>query len=170
MGRFYTGQIVGKFWFAIQDSFDASHFGREPDQMFNFYGCSCYVSPDVGEPDETTYCEDCFDSFEQHIEEMKGNGDDDTKTWYVSESEIKYNFEESDLDTVKERVCDLEEMVGHYMDSYTIEENDTEIEYSYEVPKDTPDGLLPLIAKLCLGKQIEYCLEKNGSCSFQAEL
>ena len=170
MGRYYTGQIEGKFWFAIQDSFDASHFGREPEEIYTFYACSCNVSPDIGEPDETTYCEDCFESFEGHIEEMKKNEEDDIKTWYVSESEIKYNFEESDLDRVKLKVCELEEIVGHYMDSYKIEEADTEVLYSYDVPDDAPKSLLPLIAKLCLGKQIEYCLEKKGSCSFHAEL
>ncbi len=27
MGRYYSGDIEGKFWFAVQDSRDASHFG-----------------------------------------------------------------------------------------------------------------------------------------------
>ena len=27
MGRYYSGDIEGKFWFAVQDSTDASHFG-----------------------------------------------------------------------------------------------------------------------------------------------
>lgn len=27
MGRYYTGDIEGKFWFGVQDSTDASHFG-----------------------------------------------------------------------------------------------------------------------------------------------
>jgi hypothetical protein len=27
MGRYYTGDIKGKFWFGVQDSDDASHFG-----------------------------------------------------------------------------------------------------------------------------------------------
>ena len=27
MGRYYTGDIEGKFWFAVQDSDDASYFG-----------------------------------------------------------------------------------------------------------------------------------------------
>lgn len=29
MGRYYTGDIEGKFWFAVQDSTDASFFGGE---------------------------------------------------------------------------------------------------------------------------------------------
>jgi hypothetical protein len=27
MGRYYTGDIEGKFWFGVQDSEDANHFG-----------------------------------------------------------------------------------------------------------------------------------------------
>jgi hypothetical protein len=27
MGRYYTGDIEGKFWFGVQDSTDAKHFG-----------------------------------------------------------------------------------------------------------------------------------------------
>jgi len=29
MGRFYYGDIEGKFWFGVQDSFDADNFGVE---------------------------------------------------------------------------------------------------------------------------------------------
>ena len=29
MGRYYSGDIEGKFWFAVQDSRDASHFGGQ---------------------------------------------------------------------------------------------------------------------------------------------
>ncbi len=29
MGRYYTGDIEGKFWFAVQSSNDAEHFGAE---------------------------------------------------------------------------------------------------------------------------------------------
>jgi hypothetical protein len=39
MGRYYTGDIDGKFWFGVQQSDDASFFGVEP-----------------GEPAEVEYC------------------------------------------------------------------------------------------------------------------
>ena len=32
MGRYYSGDIEGKFWFAVQSSNDASHFGGESCQ------------------------------------------------------------------------------------------------------------------------------------------
>ena len=33
MGRFYSGDIEGKFWFAVQDSVDAQHFGGTMDYL-----------------------------------------------------------------------------------------------------------------------------------------
>lgn len=39
MGRYYSGDIEGKFWFAVQDSNDASFFGGEESepQVINYY-------------------------------------------------------------------------------------------------------------------------------------
>ena len=33
MGRYYSGDIEGKFWFAVQDSDDADHFGIEGEVL-----------------------------------------------------------------------------------------------------------------------------------------
>lgn len=39
MGRYYSGDIEGKFWFAVQDSDDASFFGGEESELtcLNYY-------------------------------------------------------------------------------------------------------------------------------------
>ena len=39
MGRFYTGDIDGKFWFAVQGSDDATYFGCEDGEVTttNYY-------------------------------------------------------------------------------------------------------------------------------------
>lgn len=39
MGRYYTGDIEGKFWFAVQSSTSASRFGVEPTEpnYVNYY-------------------------------------------------------------------------------------------------------------------------------------
>ena len=38
MGRYYSGDIEGKFWFAVQSSDDADNFGVEGDSAFlNYY-------------------------------------------------------------------------------------------------------------------------------------
>jgi hypothetical protein len=172
MGRYYTGQISGKFWFGIQNSDDATYFGKEPDEVYTFYVCSCelHIEDIDKENKESIYCENCYDSFEEHRNDMKDNEYDDTQTWHLSESEIRYSFQESDKEIVQQKIQELEDIVGNYMDSYTIIENDMEIEYEFTVPKNVPNEQIPLLAKLCLGKQIAYCLEKTGSCSFSAEL
>ena len=170
MGRYYTGQISGKFWFAIQDSYDASYFGVEPEDIWNYHVCLCYLSKSDIDIEKNMYCEDCYTSYLEHLEAMKEDEIDDDHTWALSESEVNYNFDESDKETLLEKISDLEGKVGKYMDSYKIQDNDGDIGYDYSVPKDVTEEELPLIAKLCLGKQIAYCLEKNGTCSFTAEL
>jgi hypothetical protein len=39
MGRYYSGDIEGKFWFGIQDSDDASFFGVEPCEPSHIEYC-----------------------------------------------------------------------------------------------------------------------------------
>ena len=63
MGRYYTGQISGKFWFGIQDSTDADFFGTEYSDVFSFYVCGCEYF--TGESKE--YCDGCFGSLEEHM-------------------------------------------------------------------------------------------------------
>ena len=41
MGRYYFGQISGKFWFGFQNSDDASYFGVNYKHVRNFYVCCC---------------------------------------------------------------------------------------------------------------------------------
>ena len=37
MGRYYTGDIEGKFWFGVQDSTDADYFGVQGEPRFYHY-------------------------------------------------------------------------------------------------------------------------------------
>ena len=37
MGRYYTGDIEGKFWFGVQDSTDADYFGVQGEPRFYLY-------------------------------------------------------------------------------------------------------------------------------------
>jgi len=168
MGRYYTGQISGKFWFAIQDSDDPSHFGVEPDNIYYFHSCSCYISHEELKPN--IYCKSCFSSYEEHIEAMKEDEIEGTETWFKSMGDVNYNFHESDLEKVNRKIIQLEKFVGMHMDSFKIHDESDEIQYSYDLPKDAPEEILSLIARLCIGKQIAYCLKKHGVCSFTAEL
>ena len=185
MGRFYNGEISGKLWFGIQESDDASHFGKEHTDVYCFYVCNCYLNiNDAYEGIYSTschksceehtqlmpegmYCTSCYNSYEEHKQAMLDEDCDDTETWHLSESEISYAFDESDIDTIQETIHDLEDYVGKYMGSYCIDED---MNYSYDLPSDLTEDEITCIARLCLGKQILHCLQKNGSCNFTAEL
>jgi hypothetical protein len=168
MGRYYTGQISGKFWFGIQDSTDADFFGTEYSDVFSFYVCGCEYF--AGESKE--YCDGCFGSLEEHMAALEADDIQSVHLWHLSDCEIRYEFSEFHSEKVAQKIGELEGIVGQYMSSYVLSDNDegTNIEYSYTVPADVVPNDLPLIAKLCLGKQILYCLEKYGTCSFVAEL
>lgn len=165
MGRYYNGEISGKLWFGIQESDDASHFGKEHDDVYCFYVCNCYLN--IDDAFEGMYCTSCYNSHEEHTKAMCEEGYEDVETWYLSESEISYAFDESDIDTIQETIYDLEDYVGKYMANYSIDEY---MNYSYDPPSGLTKDEIICIARLCLGKQILHCLQKNGSCNFTVEL
>jgi len=66
----------------------------------------------------------------------------------------------------------MEYLIGDYVNdrSYKIIDDGDEITYDYTTPSNMIATDMELIARLCLGKQILYCLRKNGECFFTAEL
>jgi hypothetical protein len=164
MGRYYRGQICGKFWFAIQSSDDASNFGVPYKEEICYNVCNCHYDG------LNNYCINCYSSFEEHLEDVKEEyGEEYDKTWNEDYNEISYHFSENDIEKVKNIISKLEEIVGQYMDSYKIIDENDEITY-YISTNNIPRDKLELVARLSLGKQILYCLEKNNSCFFYAEL
>ena len=183
MGRFYFGQISGKFWFGVQSSSDPEYFGVTHTDVVQFHVCGCEIDDKFIErivQDEITYinvnkpnifCRDCFESYAQHKQSMID--DDityDDNTWFASTAEIYYVFESKHIDFVKEQVQKLEDEVGKYMASYVIKDESDEITYDYTCPKDLLGNELILVARLCLGRQILHCLHIHGKCIFTAEL
>jgi hypothetical protein len=164
MGRYYSGEISGKFWFGIQDSNDADYFGVEYKDVIIYYVCNCYYDNDE------TYCSSCYSSLEEHMQAIKEEEEITDKTWHISDNEIYYEFTEDHVNNVKEQIKVLEYIVGKHMNSYKIIDDENEITYDYTIPDEINKDELGLIARLCLGKQILYCLEKNKNCLFYAEL
>jgi len=192
MGRYYYGQISGKFWFGIQNSDDATNFGVDYKYIYNYYACNCQIYDEIDVDDDVDdgannvhdkiYCIDCYSSYEEHIQAIIEEGieieddecDKTTKnnTWYKSTSEIEFHFDKSHIDLVEKHIKILEDAVGKYMiESFKIiDEDDDEITYDYTMPINISSSEIELLARLCLGKQILYCLHKNESCCFSAEL
>ena len=91
---------------------------------------------------------------------------------YTSDSEITYHFDASHIDMVEKKIKICEYLIGEYVNdsSYKIIDDGDEITYDYTTPSNMIATDIELIARLCLGKQILYCLRKNGECFFTAEL
>jgi len=162
MGRYYRGDISGKFWFAVQCSLDASHFGEEYTEVYEFYGCGCVIEHINKVPNEKSYCEDCYSSFEEHYNDSPL---DAAGTWFIA-NYVNYDF--TDIDEVRKRVEFLEKRFGSRIKKYTITDED-EITYdveTYHLSRRSAE----YVARLCLGRQILYCLETKGRCTFVAEM
>ena len=124
------------------------------------------------------YCTDCYSSYEEHKQAMIDEDvelydeDDSDGTWYISDSEITYHFDASHIEMVEKKIKICEDLIGEYVNdsSYKIIDDGDEITYDYTTPSNMIATDIELIARLCLGKQILYCLRKNGECFFTAEM
>jgi hypothetical protein len=119
MGRYYSGDINGKFWFGVQSSSDADHFGV------------------TGEMPEY----------------------------------LRYSFTTDDLPRIREGIQNCKEVLGIYELSLRdfFSTRDTYADDSL-VEAGIPISMLEYYARLKLGKKILKCVEKEGSCYFEAEL
>lgn len=214
MGREYRGDIQGKFWFAIQASNDADHFGGSAKPIYRFRGCDCEAYEDE------TFCRYCYPSYERHYkeymeisEEMEENPEVDKEgsreLVYHDQNQFQYQFTYDQLERVKDALRTIERRYASYITTYQILDDGYGI--GYQVEYDTKLGSLNEnegehslfeeenyenydennrrhysnvtfgdddgermvklinIARICLGRQIVYCLEKHHSCTFTAE-
>ena len=201
MGRYYNGDISGKFWFGIQPSDDASQLGGKLDLVYRFHGCGCeydytYIHKNNTTQNDTSrdYCVDCYSSYEEHkqvmteemnntIEGIDVNENEEKLLWHLVENEIHFTFEESILLTfLEEFIQTSQEKVGKYMETFHFLENTDTFEYDFDFSplfhqefvgktqeKQEKQETQELMARLCLAKQIFYCLKTHGFCSFYAE-
>jgi len=124
MGRYYSGDIDGKFWFAVQSSDDADFFGvvgETPDYL-NYY-----------------FDEDNLEDVKIGIEKCK-----------------------SELGEYKEKIDEYFKDRGGY--------NNDDMAKELSVSTKEVKRLLVWYARLELGQKIFKCIEKIGSCCFDAEL
>jgi hypothetical protein len=77
MGRYYTGDIEGKFWFGVQDSDDANHFGGEEIETPEDVYALSYSFTKEDLPDINKGIQECIDSLGDKLpklEEYFGEG------------------------------------------------------------------------------------------------
>ena len=183
MGRYYWGDIEGKFWFAVQCSTDISNL---IDISYNEHYCwkVCHCSADVG---CDNYCNDCYESKEEHIEAAKEEDDysSNDEDLFTEENTISYNIDKEDH--YENLIGKLNEIKNNFpaeiMDAFNKIENNDKLLNAFEGPfEKTIDvfetlklddakkqDLAVLMARYTLGLQIKYCLEQNGDCSVYCE-
>ena len=184
MGRFYSGDIEGKFWFGVQDSNDIENLVNiTPDIEYAWKVCNCFA-----EIDDEDYCSCCYDTKEDHIneaideEEYDNEGED--KLYYEAGS-IGYSLDkETHYDNLLDNMNKLKTQIGEEIikEFDKIEQND-DVMNTFTGVFDKPilfinnmkeqkkrKKLDVLVARYTLGYQIEYCLRTNDSCNVNCEI
>lgn len=187
MGRFYTGDIEGKFWFGIQSSSDISELVRyeEHKPTYVWKSCSCYVDDDL--PEDDKYCKSCFSSKNEHIDTVEEEGDYVDGLLYIEEQSIHYSLDkETHYQELVDNMSKMKEMIDEgIMEEYeSIKQTDdilnafsgvfnhifdymnNNIVFEDNIEKHKVCGL---VARYTLGYQIEYCLRTTESCNIQCE-
>lgn len=112
MGRFYNGDINGKFWFGVQSSDDISNIlDIDSEMVCEWYGCGCTLHDDNNEDNE--YCIECFNNKEDFLlnasEEMEADG---SSVPYRETNEIVYYISSSQyLKPLEEKLNELEQKI-----------------------------------------------------------
>ena len=183
MGRYYYGDIEGKFWVGVQSSGDICELiDIEPNNAYLWKVCLC--SADVSSQDDvlSQYCKDCYKSRDEHIQAALDEGeDDDNDTLYFEDNFIGFNIEKSThyqelLDSMEK----IKQLIPHdIIQSFENIEQTDDILNAFTGVFDTTHKLINntdnlretevLIARYTLAYQIEYCLRNNDSCQVSCE-
>lgn len=104
MGRYYSGDIEGKFWFAVQSSDDADNFGVEGEPIYD---------SDEPDDDEEPYAlAYCFTT--EHLESINSGINQSLEILGENKQKMDNFFEENPSysdDVLAEKVgCSLEEV------------------------------------------------------------
>ena len=108
MGRYYWGDIEGKFAFGIQSSWDAAHFGGHEEVTY-VWNCGCVVE------DKEPTC-DCVCDNKLRTEAHQ----------------VTYTFDESDLPSIQEKLYQCKQ----FLDTVGILTNQEEIDIVISASKD----------------------------------
>ena len=181
MGRFYSGDIEGKFWFGVQDSDDIENLVNiTPNTEYAWKACNCFAEIDED------YCSCCYETKEEHINDAIEQGEYDDSCLYYEECSHGYSLDKethyeelvTNMELLKQEIP--EEIIKKFEN---IEQTDDILNaftgvFDKYLPvinekKEEKEGekkeLSVLVARYTLGYQIEYCLRTTGSCNVNCE-
>jgi hypothetical protein len=182
MGRFYSGDIEGKFWFGVQDSDDIKNLVTiKGNNDYSWKVCNC-----VAEIDDSDYCRNCYESKNEHIEQIIEEEEYEDECLYYEECCCGYSLDkETHYEELQETIRSLKKQIPNEIiqEFDKIEQNDKILDAFTGVFDDSVKKLNKidfdskkeknnqtiLIARYTLGYQIEYCLRKTGSCNVNCD-
>ena len=168
MGRYYYGDIEGKFWFAVQSSYAADRFGvgASCENMYHFNGDNL----DSLEK-EISNIEAFIDSNEYYkkiVECFKFNENPELN---ISQKDYMYNTLK--WDTKKVDRYNKSFSAGMYNDDM-LAKYAKPMEHHISSFNKSNDRIIRKVlseyADLLLGVQIRDCINKIGKCDFEAEI
>jgi hypothetical protein len=181
MGRFYDGDIEGKFWFGIQDSYDIEKLvSITPCMYYSWKECNCSAEIDCQE-----YCNDCYESKEDHITDVIENDEYDDETLYYEEQCCGYSLDKDTHylelhDNMNKLRTEISEEIINEFDKLTRNDDilnaftgvfdNTHKSINNIENKEERQKIAELVARYTLGYQIEYCLLKQGDCNIHCDL
>jgi len=179
MGRFYHGDIEGKFWFGVQNSDDIENLVNiTPNTEYTWKACNC-----CAEIDCMDYCKTCYETKEEHINDVVEQDEYEDKSLYYEECSHGYCLDkETHYQELVDNMNELKTKIGDEIikEFDKIEQTndilnaftgvfDKALPYINKMEKEERKKLAVLVARYTLGYQIEYCLRKIGSCNVNCE-
>jgi hypothetical protein len=178
MGREYFGDIGGKLAFGIQNSDDIENLVTiNFQEQFCFHYCEC-----IAENTDKTYCDDCFDSYEEHLETAKEECclENDDNILIKLDNVIIYKIEKEkhfiELKKNMDEIMDL--LPSSVIDEFNKIKSNEEIIDGYsnifsnvcsEMNKYIEKDVL-YFHRYKLGVQIQYILNKQDTCMVCCEV
>jgi hypothetical protein len=182
MGRYYEGNISGKFWVVVQDTECMTNYGANSVGLEIRYascgcildGCfvdGCFVDDKFDDIEDGTFCENCFDSREEHLKEIQEEADDEATMMTIEKGDAIYQI---DRDTFEEQGKPfIEKHAELFIKAVKDFKMSDEGGYEYECYLTSPVSTenKGILADVCMLKQIEKFFEDNPdeeSCSWTA--
>jgi len=185
MGRFYDGDIQGKFWFGIQDSDDVENLiTTKPYTHHSWKVCDC-----VAEIEDEKYCKGCYGCISEHIDAAVEEERYEDECLYYEECSRGYNLDKSTHyqelidnmaklkneippDIITEFECikqndDILDAFTHIFDKTHAIVNKITDEFIYI--DSNKNQIAKMVARYTLGYQIEYCLRTTDTCNISCE-
>lgn len=183
MGRFYNGDITGKFWFGIQESNDISNLidiNYIPELFWKI--CNCGANPLT-----TNYCNICFSSNKEHMNKIIEENEYDDRLMYYEQSvvtyeidkELYYNELNTNMNKLKLKIpaiiIDSFDNIQHnddILNAFTgVFDHIIEILNNIKNTEQTEDIniLSGLVARYIIGFQIQYYLKNHDHCTIYCE-